>query len=168
MKTKRYFWLLLPICYVIVRVTLLKIGEDYLITQPKTTITSSAAKEVAVARKRSKALFTVQLDSVDAQFLLQSKQQQDQIIKQAGIGRLAIPSQKVSLPILAGRTDANLSVGAAEYDPHQKMGHGNYVLASHNYAGADVLLNRIKNLAAGQKIYLTDFSQIFMYQVTLR
>ncbi|APT17986.1 hypothetical protein FC62_GL001384 [Amylolactobacillus amylotrophicus DSM 20534] len=80
---------------------------------------------------------------------------------------MAIPCQKVSLPILAERTDANLSVGAAEYTPHQKMGHGNYVLASHNYAGADVLLNRIKNLAAGQKIYLTDFSQIFMYQVTL-
>jgi len=86
------------------------------------------------------------------------------------IGLVAIPKLKMSLPISNGVADLNLSLGAGTLFKNQKMGEGNYALASHFIAD-----NSMKNLlftpiyykgAVGQKIYLTDLEKVYTYQTT--
>ncbi|MGG5368452.1 class C sortase [Enterococcus sp. AZ196] len=84
-----------------------------------------------------------------------------------GIGKLNIPKVDVDLPILAGIANQNLLTGAATYRSDQQLGKGNYVLLAHNIFETDVLLHRIKQLTLGDKIYATDFKDIYTYDVSL-
>ncbi|MGM0112756.1 class C sortase [Enterococcus sp. DIV0187] len=84
-----------------------------------------------------------------------------------GIGKLNIPKVDVDLPILAGIANQNLLTGAATYRVDQQLGKGNYVLLAHNIFETDVLLHRIKQLKLGDKIYATDFKDIYTYDVSV-
>ncbi|MGM0113370.1 class C sortase [Enterococcus sp. DIV0187] len=84
-----------------------------------------------------------------------------------GIGKLNIPKVEVDLPILAGIANQNLLTGAATYRVDQQLGRGNYVLLAHNIFETDVLLHRIKQLQLGDKMYATDFKDIYTYDVSL-
>lgn len=76
------------------------------------------------------------------------------------------------MPILAGISQTNLMTGASTYRQGQKLGRDNYVLLAHNIynvntkKNVDVLFNRISNLVKGDKIYATDFQNVYEYQVT--
>lgn len=83
-----------------------------------------------------------------------------------GIGKLVIPSVDIRLPILAGLSNQNLLTGAATYTEDQKLGKGNYVLLAHNIFDQDLLLHRIQNLKKKDRIYATDFTTVFHYEVT--
>ncbi|XHB96244.1 class A sortase [Lactococcus garvieae] len=88
------------------------------------------------------------------------------------MGKLYIPKEEVDLPILAGISQTNLMTGASTYRQGQKLGRDNYVLLAHNIynvntkKNVDVLFNRISNLVKGDKIYATDFQNVYEYQVT--
>lgn len=84
-----------------------------------------------------------------------------------GIGKLVIPEQRIDLPILAGLANQNLLIGTATFREEQQLGKENYVLLSHNIYEQDVLLHRIKFLHTGDKIYATDFKDIYLYTVSL-
>lgn len=84
-----------------------------------------------------------------------------------GIGKLQIPKVEIDLPVLAGIANENLLTGAATYRADQQLGRGNYVLLAHNIFEQDVLLYRIKKLVLGDKMYITDFKDIYTYEVTL-
>lgn len=84
-----------------------------------------------------------------------------------GIGKLNIPKVEIDLPILAGIANQNLLTGAATYRADQQLGKGNYVLLAHNIFDTDVLLHRIKQLKTGDKLYATDFKDIYTYDVSL-
>ncbi|GAB2024521.1 hypothetical protein OfM1_05920 [Lactovum odontotermitis] len=93
-----------------------------------------------------------------------------QSVNDWGIGKLVIPSQKISLPILAGLDNKNLMNGASTYSAREQLGKGNYVLLAHNVIGPkealDVLLWRIKNLKTDDLIYASDFKNVYSYRVT--
>lgn len=85
------------------------------------------------------------------------------------VGYVAIPSMKINLPISLGTGGDNLALGAATLKADQKMGQGNYVLASHMvYIGKNLLLSPIyyhkKDGVRGQKIYLTDLKHVYEYK----
>lgn len=84
-----------------------------------------------------------------------------------GIGKLVIPDQSIDLPILAGLENQNLLTGAATFRQEQQLGKDNYVLLAHNIYEQDVLLHRIKFLKNGDKIYTTDFKDVYVYTVSL-
>ncbi|WP_137664195.1 sortase family protein [Enterococcus hulanensis] len=84
-----------------------------------------------------------------------------------GIGKLQIPKVDIDLPVLAGIANENLLTGAATYRADQQLGKGNYVLLAHNIFEQDVLLHRIKKLSLGDKMYITDFKDIYTYDVSL-
>ncbi|OTO67782.1 hypothetical protein A5865_003461 [Enterococcus sp. 12E11_DIV0728] len=84
-----------------------------------------------------------------------------------GIGKITIPKVDIDLPILAGIANQNLLTGAATYRADQQLGKGNYVLLAHNIFETDVLLHRIKQLKIGDKVYTTDFKDIYTYDVSL-
>lgn len=84
------------------------------------------------------------------------------------IGEIAIPGVDINLPIVKGVSDDNLLVGAATMKPGQEMGVGNYTLASH-YSDAyneSLLFAPLIRAKEGMKIYLTDLSKVYTYEIT--
>ena len=83
------------------------------------------------------------------------------------LGQIAIPSVKLNLPIYKGLANEVLLSGAGTMKPTQKMGEGNYALASHNYFGDMTLLfSPLVNLKVGEKIYTTDLEYVYEYETT--
>lgn len=85
----------------------------------------------------------------------------------ATVGVIAIPSIKVYLPIGKGVANNVLALAAGTMRADQKMGQGNYALAGHNMNDAKTLFSPVYNYAQpGQKIYLTNFRKVYVYQIT--
>lgn len=81
------------------------------------------------------------------------------------IGLLNIPEKEIYMPIYKGVMNENLKTGAGTMRPEQKMGVGNYPLAGHHYTIHNVLFNRVPELEAGQRIYITDKNTTYTYTV---
>lgn len=84
------------------------------------------------------------------------------------IGGIAIPSVAINLPIFKGLSNEALLYGAGTLEPDQKMGEGNYGLASHRAAEAGLLFTPLDNIQEGDKIYLTDLNNIYTYRTALK
>ena len=81
------------------------------------------------------------------------------------LGQIAVPSVKLNLPIYKGVANEVLLAGAGTMKPNQKMGVGNYALASHNYFGdMTMLFSPLVNLQVGDKIYTTDLEYVYEYE----
>ena len=85
------------------------------------------------------------------------------------IGGIAIPEVEINLPIFKGLDNVNLFYGAGTMKPNQKMGEGNYSLASHHIFTAEnasqMLFSPLVNAKAGMKIYLTDKDKVYTYEI---
>lgn len=83
------------------------------------------------------------------------------------IGGVAIPSIEVQLPIFKGLDNDALLFGAGTFDPEQKMGKGNYALASHRIEETTILFTRLDEVHLDETVYLTDMENIYTYNVTV-
>ncbi|MEG0473828.1 MAG: class A sortase [Solibacillus sp.] len=83
------------------------------------------------------------------------------------IGSIHIPSVEMTLPILNGVGKYALAVGAGTMKPTQKMGQGNYALASHYIEGKDVLFGPLYHLEIGDSIFISDMEYVYEYKTTL-
>ena len=85
------------------------------------------------------------------------------------IGGIAIPEVDINLPIFKGLDNVNLFYGAGTMKANQKMGEGNYSLASHHIFTAEnasqMLFSPLVNAKAGMKIYLTDKDKVYTYEI---
>lgn len=85
------------------------------------------------------------------------------------IGGIAIPEVEINLPIFKGLDNVNLFYGAGTMKPNQKMGEGNYSLASHHIFTAEnasqMLFSPLVNAKEGMKIYLTDKDKVYTYEI---
>ena len=85
------------------------------------------------------------------------------------IGGIAIPEVEINLPIFKGLDNVNLFYGAGTMKANQKMGEGNYSLASHHIFTAEnasqMLFSPLVNAKAGMKIYLTDKDKVYTYVI---
>ena len=85
------------------------------------------------------------------------------------IGGIAIPEVEINLPIFKGLDNVNLFYGAGTMKANQKMGEGNYSLASHHIFTAEnasqMLFSPLVNAKAGMKIYLTDKDKVYTYGI---
>ncbi|CAH0415859.1 class A sortase [Periweissella fabaria] len=130
---------------------------------PNVTTTS-----IAAAQKKSASYDWRKVNSVSSAQIIQARFKTDAA---NFIGYVAVPAMGISLPISAGTGGDNLALGAATILPDQKMGQGNYVLASHMvYIGKNLLFSPLyyhKNDGVkGQKIYLTDLKHVYEYTTT--
>lgn len=80
------------------------------------------------------------------------------------IGGIAIPSVGINLPIFKGLANEALLFGAGTFSETQKMGEGNYALASHRTDRADLLFTPLEEFEVGNIIYLTDLEKIYSYK----
>lgn len=82
------------------------------------------------------------------------------------IGAISVPSVDLQLPIVYGISNVNLTVGAGTMKPDQQMGQGNYALAGHNMDNNRTLFSPLTQVKNGMKIYITDFNNIYEYQIS--
>ncbi|GAB2024968.1 class A sortase [Lactovum odontotermitis] len=84
------------------------------------------------------------------------------------IGEISVPNLEVHLPIFLGVSDSTIAVGAGTMKPGQKMGERNFALASHNLIdnAPKLLFSPITHIKPGMKVYLTDKSKIYKYEIT--
>ena len=82
------------------------------------------------------------------------------------LGAVAIPEANLNTAVIKGLSDAAMVSGAGTMFPDQVMGQGNYTLASHHIGyGTDILLNNISDsVTVGDKIYLTDLTNVYVYE----
>jgi sortase A len=85
--------------------------------------------------------------------------------KKQVIGRMAIPTIGLELPILNGSTEKNLLSGGATVKEKEEMGKGNYALAGHNMSKKGVLFSDISKLKKNDKVYLYDSENEYEYAV---
>ncbi|MBD5316531.1 MAG: class A sortase [Bacteroides sp.] len=85
-----------------------------------------------------------------------------------GIGALAIPSVGMYLPIEKGLSNTNMSIGGCTMRADQVMGKGNYPLAGHYMTNNGILFSPLERTQIGQKVYLTDMSKVYEYQITTK
>ena len=83
------------------------------------------------------------------------------------IGQIAVPAVNVHLPIAKGLSETALATGAGTMKDGQQLGEGNYALASHNLEGTDVLFSPLHEAVIGDVIYITDFTHVYTYEITL-
>ena len=81
------------------------------------------------------------------------------------VGGIAIPDLGINLPIHLGVSDAGMYLGAGTLRQDQKMGQGNYPLASHHGLDKDLLFAPLERAKNGQKIYLTDLDKVYEYTI---
>lgn len=84
------------------------------------------------------------------------------------IGGIYIPSVDINLPILYGATNENLKAASATMKPDQEMGKGNYAIAAHNSRNPDILFGALKNVEAGDELYITDKDKVYKYTMVNR
>lgn len=86
------------------------------------------------------------------------------------IGYISIPDIDMKLPLFKGVGGDNMVYGAGTLSPDQKMGEGNYSLASHHVFGIEesekMLFSPLDKAKAGQSIFLTDKKSVFVYKIT--
>ncbi|MFC0275838.1 class A sortase [Enterococcus devriesei] len=84
------------------------------------------------------------------------------------IGGIAIPSVEINLPIFKGLSNEVLLYGAGTLSPDQKMGEGNYALASHRADRPGLLFTPLEGIRENDLIYLTDLQNVYTYKTTLK
>lgn len=91
---------------------------------------------------------------------------QAQVADIPAIGSIHIPSIDMTLPILNGVGKYALAVGAGTMKPTQKMGQGNYALASHYIEGKNVLFGPLYHLKKNDSIFISDMEFVYEYKTT--
>lgn len=80
------------------------------------------------------------------------------------IGKIAIPSDDIYLPIYYGVSNYILLKGAGTLSPTQKMGEGNYALASHHVPNKRLLFSSLGKTKLKSRIYLTNGKRVYIYK----
>lgn len=89
----------------------------------------------------------------------------DKQIDTYGQGLLEIPAISLTLPIVEGVTQANLSIGASTAKQGQQVGKRNFVLLGHYMTNRGLLFGGIRYLQKGNDIHVTYQGKQATYEV---
>jgi len=107
-----------------------------------------------------------QIASVNISSYAEALARASETVNNWGIGRMILPESQIDLPILAGIANINLITGGSTFRMGQQMGRCNYVLLTHSVYGArDVLFQPLSETRRGEQVFLTDFEQVYVYEV---
>lgn len=83
------------------------------------------------------------------------------------VGGIYIPAAKIKEAILSTDSNTNLAFGAGMMADRQMGGKNNYVLAGHNMEPySTTLFTTLSEAKDGDKIYVTDLDNVFIYKIT--
>lgn len=130
----------------------------------KTELKHLTPKEVKKAEEAPATYDYAAVSAISLESVLAAQQNK---AKAPMIGEISVPDLGINLPILKGVTDQNLLIGAATMKPDQKMGEGNYTLASHysNAYGETLLFSPLLRAKPGMQVYLTDLENVYVYTI---
>lgn len=162
----------------IVASILLLVGVALLLVQPAQTY--MLQQGVTASLEQSKEITRVEVaeneertEDVTFKFEEVEPLSLENIVKYQGqggrysMGQVAIPELNMKIPIYKGVSNYVLATGAGTMKENQKMGEGNYALASHNYFGdKTILFSPLVDAKQGMKIYTTDLENIYEYEIT--
>ncbi|MFD1429217.1 class A sortase [Lacticaseibacillus mingshuiensis] len=162
-------WFALPAIVIFGSLLLLIRGYHVFLTQPASTMPVAFQTTAAANLARSGQNSSDEaIQEADLKLLLAARQQSTGLTQRYGVGRLAIPSCQISLPIFGEATDLTLSAGVALYYPKRGLSGGNIVMAAHNFWGAgDLLLNKIDRAKVGDLILVSDLKQVWQYRIAV-
>lgn len=83
----------------------------------------------------------------------------------AVIGKMAVPSVNLRLPIVVGLSDNALSTGGGTMKEDEKMGKSNYALAGHYMTNKGALFSPLENAQIGDLAYITDMKRVYTYKI---
>ncbi|KRN93748.1 class A sortase [Pediococcus stilesii] len=137
--------------------------KTWMVAQYNPTINE---KVVATNSKKKGSFDYSKVKSLDWQTVLKARASENRI---KVIGEIAYPDVDIHLPIGKGVDNLTLALAAGTLKADQKMGEGNYALAGHHMVDKQVLFSPLYWKAKiGQKVYLTDETNIYEYQVNVR
>lgn len=84
------------------------------------------------------------------------------------VGGIAIPEVSINLPIYKGLSPNAITFGAGTMKEEQRMGEGNYALASHHMIDREILFGPLVHIELGHTIFLTDLAYIYEYTVIFK
>lgn len=84
------------------------------------------------------------------------------------IGSIAIPSVDLELPIGKGISESVIALGAGTMKHDQKLGVGNYALASHYIENKDILFGPLYHVTIGDIAYISDHEMVYEYRITTK
>lgn len=128
------------------------------------SLSSLTAKQVHQNNLKSASFDFSKVKSISVQQVAKASVQKNAPM----IGKIAIPSVNLQLPIVKGVDDNALATGAGTMKPDEKMGQGNYALAGHYMTQKGALFSPISNTQIGDLIYITDLSSVYTYKITLK
>ena len=144
-----------------------KIRNMFMVWNTNTYQVSQVTKEKIEENKEAEGNFDFDsVKSISSEAVLAAQWDAQQL---PVIGGIAIPEVEINLPIFKGLDNVNLFYGAGTMKANQKMGEGNYSLASHHIFTAEnasqMLFSPLVNAKAGMKIYLTDKDKVYTYEI---
>ena len=83
----------------------------------------------------------------------------------AVIGKMAVPSVGLKLPIVVGLSDDALSTGGGTMKENEKMGKSNYALAGHYMTSKGALFSPLENSKIDDLAYITDMKRVYVYKI---
>lgn len=134
-----------------------KTGEQY-------QLTNISKEDIKKNEKKSASFAVAAVHSVDSVTAIKDQFAAEEL---PVIGAIAVPSVMINLPIFKGLSDIALLYGAGTLAEDQKMGVGNYCLASHRSPNKTVRFTPLDNVKTGSYIYVTDLSNVYVYVVTV-
>lgn len=142
--------------------------KNYLVkdTTNKHTIANVTREDVKKNEQKEATFDFDQVESLDFNLVAQATKGRDTGLDT--IGGIAIPSVKLNLPIFKGVSNYVLAVGAGTMKEEQRMGQGNYALASHYMYDPALLFAPLVNVELGDTILLTDLEYIYEYKTTYK
>lgn len=170
-KKKRRGTTLLALFLAIVGIVLLfadSIRNYVLMEQVKNqtqSILTISAEELESNKNQEVTYNFDEIESVSIQSVLEATTNRTKV---PTIGMVSVPSVGINLTILKGVSNLNMLIGAGTLTAEQKMGEGNYSLASHyldSSFGENLLFTPLPKVKLGEKIYLTDLENIYEYEV---
>lgn len=169
-KIKNFLINLLMLALLIVGLALVFNNQikNYLVkdTTKKHTISNVTRADVKKNEQLDATFDFDQVESLDFNLVAQATKGRDTGLNT--IGGIAIPSVEMNLPIFKGVSNYVLAVGAGTMKEEQRMGTGNYALASHYMYDPKLLFAPLVNVELGSSILLTDLEYIYEYKVTYK
>ena len=160
-------WLINILCLILLIVGLALIFnkqiQNFIVgKQSDTYQLNKVTREEIVKNQEKEAEFDFdKVESMDLEAVLRARYENEPL---PVIGNISVPNVNMRLPIFKGVSNTSLLFGAGTMKPEQRMGKGNYGLASHRMIDPTLLFSPIINIQKNDKIYLTDLDKVYVYE----
>lgn len=141
--------------------------ESFIVKNQSETFSLKNANATELKKNNQKSAdFNFQtVDEMSPEAVLKAKLSNKKLLV---IGGIAIPEVSLNLSIFKGISNEALLWGAGTMSENQKMGEGNYGLASHRAYEPGLLFSPLEKVELGDKVYLTDLVNIYEYTVNFK